>query len=254
VLLAIGIAAIYHYGPEASRNDDGGTRTLPRLTPSVEDFVNAFDGGDCLFVVPTVVNKNDAVLEGYGNKPDEPLTRLNEEFTRVFKFEATIVGRKVTPEQCPAVNFLWRMRNQRSPVPRLDIAATVVRSANPLTDTLSVKSGDYLTGAVAEFGNRNVDLLLVADDGKVDSLSDKLISQEYGKTFNAGLRRNNPGPPQPQLLLAVIAAKPLEALKPSQPGSRDLGPADKLFPKLLAEALQTLQSLNVSFKYFWLAE
>ena len=32
----------------------------------------------------------------------------------------------------------------------------------------------------------------------------------------------------------------------------DLGSADKLFPKLLAEALQPEQSLDVSFKYFWL--
>jgi hypothetical protein len=137
-------------------------------------------------------------------------------------------------------------------VPRLDIAAPVVRSVNPLTDTLSVKSGEYLTGAVADFGNRNVDLLLVGDDGNVYSLSDNLISGGNAKTFRVRLIRNNPGPPQPQLLLAVVAAKPLQALKPAQPGSADLGSAGKLFPKVLAEALQPGQSLNVSFKYFWL--
>jgi protein kinase-like protein len=251
VLLAIGIAAVYYYGPEASRNDDGGTRTLPRLAPSVEEFVNGYDGGDCLFVVPTVVKKDEVWLDGYAKSPEQ-FDKLNAEFERVFKFEASIVFRKVTPEQCAAVNFLWRMRNQRGPVSRLDIAAPVVRGANPLTDTLSVKSGEYLPGTVADFGNRNVDLLLVGDDGNVDSLSDNLLSAGNTKTFRVRLMRNNSGPPRPQLLLAIVAAKPLQALKPAEPGSSDLGSADKLFPKMLAEALQPGQSLNVSFKYFWL--
>jgi serine/threonine-protein kinase len=248
VLLAIAIPAVYYYGLQVSRNNDGGTQT-PQLTPSVEDFVNAFDGGNCLLVVPTVVKKDEVWLDGYATSPEQ-FDKLNTEFERVFKFEATILFRKVTPEQCPAVNFLWRMRNQRGPVPRLDIAAAVVRGANPLTDTLSVKSGESLPGTVAEFGNRNVDLVLVGDDGNVDSLSDKLISEGDTKTFTFKLKRNSPGPRQPQLLLAVVAAnKPLQALKPAQPGSSDLGRADTLFPKVLAEAGQ---SLNVSFKYFWL--
>jgi eukaryotic-like serine/threonine-protein kinase len=251
VLLAIVIAAVY-YGQEASRNDDGGARTLPRLAPTVEDFVNAFDGGDCLFVVPTLVNKNDAVLDVYGNNLDAPLKRLDDEFMRVFPFEADIHVHEVTPQQCAAVNFLWRMRGQRGPVPRLDIAAPMVRNPSPLTGTPSLKSGENLTGTVADFGNRDVDLVLVFDDGNVDSLTGRLLLAGNAKTFTAGLKRNNPGPRQPQLLVAVVAAKPVEALKPAESGSINLGRADKLFPRLLAEALQPGQSINVNLKYFWL--
>ena len=65
------------------------------------------------------------------------------------------------------------------------------------------------------------------------------------KSFNIRMQKNDPGAAQPQLLIAIAGAKPLEALKSAQ-----LGNADQVFPQLLAESLQTGQSLTASAKYF----
>jgi eukaryotic-like serine/threonine-protein kinase len=259
VLLGIGGVGVYFtHGIGARRADTSATKP-PDLNPPVRmpqsaletaiKFINGYDGGDCFFVTSPRFEDGKVTLDGY-SRPNAPFDNFDAEFTRQNGFDADINVHEVTPEQCAAVNFLWSMRDQRGAVPRLDIGDAAVRGANPLAGTLSVKSGEYLTGSVADFGNRNVHLLLVGDDGNVDSLPGSLLSEGNTKTFSDQLIRNNPGPQQPQLLLAVVAAKPLEALKPAQPRSTDLGSADKLFPKVLAEALQPGQSLNVSFKYF----
>ena len=198
----------------------------------VNQFVNAYDGGDCFFISPVTVADGKATLEGYGSSV-APFEILDYEFKRQNGFEASIGVHQVTPAQCTAVNFLSRSRNQRGPAPRLDINAAALRS------------GGALTGTVAEFGNRNVYLLLVTHDGFVENLTSLLRATGGGTmSFTIGMQKD-PGPGQPELLFAVVSSKPLEALKPAQ-----LGSADQVFAQLIAEALQTGQSLNVSAKYF----
>jgi serine/threonine-protein kinase len=158
---------------------------------------------------------------------------LDYEFKRQNGFEALIGVHEVTREQCAAVSFLWRERNQRGPSPRLDISVAALRS------------GGALTGTIAEFGDRNVDLLLVSDDGFVHNLTGMLKPMGDTKSFNIRMQKTDPGPAQPQLLIAIAGAKPLEALKPAQ-----LGSAEQVFAQLLAETLQGGQSLNASAKYF----
>ena len=131
------------------------------------------------------------------------------------------------------MSFLWRARKERGIAPRLDINVAALRS------------GGALTGTVAEFGDRNVELLLVSDDGFVHNLTGMLKPTGDTKSFNIRMQKTDPGPAQPQLLIAIADAKPLEALKPAQ-----LGTAEQVFAQLLAEALKSAQSLNVSSKYF----
>jgi hypothetical protein len=87
--------------------------------------------------------------------------------------------------------------------------------------------------------------LLVADDGFVHNLTGMLKPMGDTKSFNVRMQKTDAGPAQPQLLIAIAGAKPLEALKPAQ-----LGSAEQVFAQLLAESLQSGQSLNVSAKYF----
>jgi hypothetical protein len=198
----------------------------------VSQFVSTYDGGDCFFVAPVTVAEGKATLEGYGSSV-APFEILDYEFKRQNGFEASIGVHQVTSAQCAAVSFLSRVRNQRGPVPRLDISAAALRS------------GGALTGTIADFGNRNVDLLLVADDGFVHNLTGMLKPAGDTRSFNVRMQKTDAGPAQPQLLIAIAGAKPLEALKPAQ-----LGSAEQVFAQLLAEALQSGQSLNVSAKYF----
>ena len=134
------------------------------------------------------------------------------------------------------MGFLSRTRNHPGTAPRLDI------------NTAELRNGGPLTGSVAGFGNRHVELLLAADDGYVHNLTALLKPNGESKTFSIGIKKNTPGPPRPQLLFAIVASKPLDALKLPQLGL----PAEQVFAKVLAEASQSSQALNVSAKYFML--
>jgi serine/threonine-protein kinase len=222
---------------EANLKNQGGKFPAverPSADPKerINQFVSAYDGGDCFFVAPVTVAEGKATLEGYSIS-SAPFNILDIEFKRQNGFEALIGVHEVTPAQCAAVNFLWRTRNQRGPSPRLDVNVAALRS------------GGALTGTITEFGDRNVELLLVSDDGFVHNLTGMLKSMGDTKSFNIRLQKTDSGPAQPQLLIAIADAKPLEALKPAQ-----LASAEQVFAKLLAEALQSGQSLNVSARYF----
>ena len=69
-------------------------------------------------------------------------------------------------------------------------------------------------------------------------------------TFIVNLRREDPGPPKLQLVLAVASSAALDALKPSRAGSPEIGPADKVFAKVLEEAQRSRQTVNVGVKSF----
>ena len=225
--------------PNQSGEEAGRDRpSVPGPLPSREritDFVNTYDGGDCFFVLPETIEDGKATLEGLGSSV-APFDVFDYEFRRQLEFEPFVGVHQVTPEQCPAVSFLSRTKNQRGTAPRLDI------------NTAGLRGGEPLTGSVAELGDRHVELLLVADDGYVFNLTARLKPSGNTKTFSFKIGKNNPGPPRPQLLIVIVSSKPLEALKLPQDGS----PAEQVFLQVLAEALQTGQTLNVGVKYFML--
>jgi serine/threonine-protein kinase len=201
----------------------------------VIQFVNAYDGGDCFFITPEAVDEGKANLDGLGSSV-APFEVLDYEFKRYNGFEASIGVHQVMPEQCPAVSFLYHTRNQRDSAPRIDVGSGGLRDG-------AVK------GSVSGFGDRNVELLLVGDDGYVRNLTGLLKSDTAVKTFAMGLTRTNPGPPRPQLLIAVLSSKPLAALKQLPP---DGTLAEQVFTQVLAEAAQSGQTLSVNAKYFML--
>jgi hypothetical protein len=68
------------------------------------------------------------------------------------------------------------------------------------------------------------------------------------RNFTIGVRKTSPGPPRPQLLMAVASSRPLEALKVAPDGTL----AGQVFPQALAEASRGGQTLGVSARYFML--
>lgn len=229
-------------GPQQARlNPPEPPKTAPPKEPpaplgrveQITRFVNQYDGGDCFLASPVAIADGKATIEGLGSSV-VPFELLSFDFKRNNGFEPDIGVRLVTPAQCPAVAFLARLRGERGAAPRIDLTATTVRAGVPLA------------GTVSGFGNRNIELLLVSDDGMVQSLSNMLKAGGDGKTFNIRMQRSDDSGSQPQLLLAVSSAQPLDALKAAaQPRS-----ADQVFPQVLAEAAQKGQVLNASSKYF----
>jgi serine/threonine-protein kinase len=211
------------------------------LRQRITEFLDAFDGGGCFFAEPVTVGDGDAYLEGFGTSaspsvPPASFELLDREFERQFGFEARIGVHWVTPEQCPAVNFLSRIRKQPGTAPRLEIDASALRG------------GGSLTGSVAELGDRHVELLLIGDDGYVSYATKLLRSTGDTKTFSFRPRQDKPGPPQPQLLFAIASSKPLDTLKLLPDGSR----AEQVFGQVLAEMQRNGQTLKVGLQLFML--
>src|SRR5262249_23026904 len=125
------------------------------LRKRIVEFVNTYDGGDCFFVEPVTVKDGAVTLAGLGTSASQSETPasfwvLNDNFRRQFGFEADIGVRWVTLEQCPAVNFLSRTKNQPGTTPRLDIDVSALQDP-----------GGSLRGSVAEFGDRHIELVLI---------------------------------------------------------------------------------------------
>ncbi len=238
-------AALQSDSPARKAEPEGRTpRTMPVERPTsdpkdridqINRFVNAYDGGDCFFAASVSVAEHQATLEGYGSAV-APFEMFGTEFKRNFGFEAFIRAHRVTPAQCGAVNFLSRMRNQRESVPSLDTGGTTLHS------------GETLTGTVADFGKRDVALLLVADDGSVRNLTNTLRTTGNTKSFSIPVRKSGSERAEPDLLLAIAASKPLDAL------TAPLGSAGQVFGRLLAEAERDGQTLSVSAKFFTLVQ
>jgi hypothetical protein len=217
---------------EAALQADQRAREQAERRSRITRFVNNYEGGDCFFIMPMQVAADHTNLEGFGASA-APFEALDNEFKRTNGFEAYIGLHQVTRPQCAAVTFLSRTRNQQGLSPNLEIGATVVKGGTPLT------------GSVADVGDHHVELLLVGEDGIVQNFTGRLSAGEGARSFALDLQPKNPGPGQPQLLIAVVSKAPLAALKPAWPG-----PADEVFARALAEAHNTGQALDVSAKYF----
>lgn len=203
----------------------------------IRQFVTSYDGGDCFFVAPVAVAEGNTTIEGYGPSAT-PFAVLDFEFKRVNGFEASVGYHAVTPPQCAAISFLARLRNQRDSAPRLDVSAG------------NLRSNGYVSGFVADFGSRNVELLMVDHDGIVLSLTALLKGDGDPKSFTISLKREDAGPPRLQLIFALATTRPLESLKPARPGSMEIGNADQVFPRAFDEGQKSGLSINVSVKSF----
>ncbi|WP_046862973.1 serine/threonine-protein kinase [Microvirga massiliensis] len=205
-----------------------------RFTSSdpVTRYVRDYEGGDCFFLNPTNVGAGTAAVEGFGSTPT-PFQAFDEAFKRALGFEAQISLRLLTDAQCPAVTFLRKVGIDSARAPKLEIEA------------FSLKDGEPLSGSVEGFGDQHVDVVLVADDGYVYTLSDYLKRENGTITFNLRLNRPEGGRAKPQLVLAIASPKPLALLATGKPIA-----ADALFPLLADEARTRGFPIDVAVKYF----
>jgi hypothetical protein len=217
---------------EAAANAAAEARAAIERQMRITRFVNNYEGGDCFFVAPILVEANRTDLDGYGNSP-EPFNILDSEFKRANGFEANIGLHQVTLAQCAAVTFLSRTRNQPGLAPNLEITATAAKSGSPLT------------GSISDLGDRHVELLLVDERGMMQNLSDRLSPGGGTRSFTINLPRNDADAGQPQLLFALATRAALQSLNQSR-----LGNANEVFARILQEARDTGQSLNVGARYF----
>ena len=222
--------------PPAAKQPGGfDTAALPPpasgRTAQIERYIAQYKGGDCFFIAPNTISANSARIDGYG-RDQATFEILDDAFKQANGFEADIDVRQVTAQQCPALTFLTRLRGERGNRPRLQIGET------------NLKSGQALIGSIEGVGGDNVQLLLVSDEGLVQDLSPLLKPAGESRTFNLRMQRVGAPGAQPQLLVAVTSARPLETLKDAK------SPADQLFPLASVEVARTGQIVGVAVRYF----
>jgi eukaryotic-like serine/threonine-protein kinase len=203
----------------------------------IRQFVNSYDGGECFVVEPVAVADGNTTLEGYGRSAT-PFEALDSDFKRANGFEALVGYHMVTSQQCAAISFINRLRSQRGSAPSLDVSAG------------SLRSSGVVSGSIAGFGNDNVELLMVDHEGNVVSLTSQLKGDGNTRWFTINIQRGDSGPPKLQLLLALVSSRSLETLRPPQPGSIELGSADKLFTRVYDEGLKSGQPIGARIQSF----
>ena len=197
-------------------------------------YVSGYDGGDCFFVAPVRVAKDSAGVAGFAKTSDR-FDDFDRAFSREIGFSPDITGQIVWTSQCPAVDFLRRLRPDGQAAPILDLKS------------ISVRNGQSLVGEIRGYGNQTVDLLQVQDDGLVRNLTDMLREDGDAKVFDLPVSRGGAGGPLPQLLLVVVSPQSLSTLKTDRPI-----PGDLFFPAVLSEAATKGYKLGATARLFLL--
>ncbi|MCP4559438.1 MAG: protein kinase [Bosea sp.] len=217
--------------PPASSAPEPEPRTAAERTAR---YVADYNGGACFFLWPTAIADKRTTVEGFGSTA-EPFVSFDAAFKKAQGYEAQISLRTVTAAQCPMVDFLRQLGRgiDRSPV--MQIGA------------FTMKSGETLSGTVESDPNKNLDILLIGDDGLVYNLAN-YTRREGGKaSFNLKLESTaaSGAPVRPQTVLALVSQAPLPSLSGPNPA-----PAGDIFPGLHQDIARAGGKVGVGIKYF----
>jgi len=197
-------------------------------------YINRYDGGDCFFISPVRVTKGSAGIAGFATSSNS-FNAFDEAFSRSNGFSPDVTGQIIWKSQCPAVDFLRRVRDQDHLAPTLELKS------------ISIQNGQSLAGEIRGYGTQTVGLLQVQDDGLVRNVSNQLRENRDAKIFDVPISREGSGGPFPQMLLVVVSSQPLATLKTVEQMA-----ADRFFAALLSEAAAKGEKLAATAKLFLL--
>jgi serine/threonine-protein kinase len=197
----------------------------------IEHYVRNYEGGTCFFLWPIEIAERRATLEGFGSG-SEPFIMFDAAFKQEQGFEAQIHLRPVTNAQCPMVDFLRQLGPGIDRSPKLQIGA------------FNMKSGEVLSGSVENGGGRNLDIVLIGDDGLVYNLAGFLKREGAKVSFDLKLESTG-GAVRPQTVLALLSETPLPALSGPNPA-----PASDFFANLKQDVARQGGKLGLGVKYF----
>lgn len=201
--------------------------TKPPQPPTPEQYVKQYKGGNCFFITPVAVRGTDVKLEGFGVST-QPFEVMDDAFQKQFGFSPDIGVRQVTPQQCPAVNFLARLPDAPTRPPRIDI------------DKIRLTGQDTMNGSVDRYGNRDIQVFLVDSRGAISPVA--LKDGIDAKTFTVKMAPAA-GQSEPVLLMAVAGGPALRSLRFNRP-------ADEFFNDVLKGAGSNSGAVNVAVRYF----
>ena len=217
----------------------GDLAAVLKYIGELTNFVSKYPGGDCFLAWPETISSDEVWISGYAPNETAFDGFLTDFATAsgLSESKITISVKKVSQQQCEAINTISKLARGRTPKPTLDITE------------MTVAIGDAIKGSVNSIDKRHVDLLFVDEKGgtyKITSADTKLFD---GTNLNIPMNQKKPPgsqTPLPQLVIAVSSPTPLESL--AAVNLKAAVAAADLFPKLFNEAVASGQ-VSIALKY-----
>jgi serine/threonine protein kinase len=189
-------------------------------------FLRNFDGGACFLARPFGASSDSIAIQGIG-ADKATFERFYKAFIDDVGVEPALTVRLIGAAECPAVDLI---RAGGSEPPKIDLAGYDVGRGKPLAGTISNLAG------------RRLDLLLVANDGKVYRLDSRVQPGGANATFSQQMTADAASANVLQMVLAVVSPRPLSALEGFK-----AAPAAEILPRLRAELAAADGALEVEF-------
>ena len=196
-----------------------------------DKFLREFDGGACFLALPAFSESNLAEIDGYAPSRT-PFEAFEAAFKKANGFEPKIELHQVSESQCSVLTFLRRLQSASARLADLEISSG------------DLQSGDILRGRL-ETSAPHALLLIVDDEGIAHNATSLLKPTPNGQEFALPLRRAPAQQPQPALLLAIAATRPIEGF-----GTARSRVAKDFFPDLATELLQSGSPPAFALKFF----
>ena len=198
----------------------------------VANYVRYYEGGQCLFLWPREVSGRAATVEALTGAV-QSVAAFEADFRNVNGFAAQVSTSRLSPPQCDVVPFLHRID------PALDTAVkTEIRQRN-------LKAGDRIQASISGIGTRNVEVLLVGEDGVVRNVTNQTKREREALVLDARLDEPDRKPGTQTLLLGIISQNKINALS----SDTKLAPA-ALYAAIAEEVEKTGQNITVQQAMF----
>jgi eukaryotic-like serine/threonine-protein kinase len=207
---------------------DPGKPVVASLSPAdqASAFLRDFDGGSCFLARP--FGASDAIaIQGIG-ADKATFERFYKTFIHDVGVEPALTVRLIAAAECPAVDLI---RAGGSEPPKIDLAGYDVGGR-----------GKPLAGTISNLAGRRLDLLLVANDGKVYRLDSRIQPGGASATFSQQMTADAASANVLQMVLAVVSPRPLSALEGFK-----AAPAAEILPRLRSELAAADGALEVEF-------
>ncbi len=176
-------------------------------TNTREGFLAGWSDEPCIFATRLQAGPNSGTIAAFSSTTGA-FDGLRDSYDDTFNSRPTLMERRITAEQCPALALADALRNPDTATPVLTL------------DTGLMQSGGTTVGRLSDRRGRPTWLAWVSDKGGVYNLTGRLTEQGDGSaTFSFGLSAEDGAGETPQLLIAVSTDSPLIAAAASADGT-----------------------------------